>query len=354
MSDRFAVSGGPGADVDTKLHEGGGLPEGAGEERSPPGICRLEHPGFVAMGPPTFRRSDSDGQVVMTVALGTQQAVFPVPALKRALGIIDDSADGRMLALITEALDFVNTLQLGEALPSEVVTGQASWSPGPRHYALASARLRMNLVAWLGRQEGHSGNPDPAALLALVEDPGFRPRLQAAFRSAATALGLNEPEAVIGLLSRLSDELAYIEAMRERLLDRVQRMADQISWVARTGRCGWQRGEMILAVRRLMAEALESHRQQFESIDRQTGHVVDALRDLEQGQLGVRSWRDGMFTSLRKWEALMTSWETCRHLGDTDLARLVDRTYRFLARRSMPGEAWSASASPERPRPTPR
>jgi hypothetical protein len=320
-------------------------------DTGPPGICRLEHPGFLTIGPPTFRRSDSDGQVVMTVALGTQQAVFPLGAMKRALGIIDDSPDGRMLALIGEALDFVNTLRLGEALPSEVVTGQASWSPGPRHYALASARLRMNLVAWLGRQEGHSGNPDPNALLALVEDPGFRPRLQAAFKGAAMALGLSEPEAVLGLLSRLSDELAYIEAMRERLLDRVQRMADQIAWVARTGRCGWQRGEMILAVRRLMAEALAAHRAQFEDIDRQTSHVVDALRDLEQGQLGVRVWRDGMFTSLRKWEALMESWETCRHIGDADLARLVDRTYRFLARRSMPGEDWSAT---DRTRPPPR
>jgi hypothetical protein len=285
----------------------------------------------------------------MTVALGTQQAVIPLDALQRQLGIVEGSPDARMLASVIEALNFVNEIRIGDALPSEVVTGQASWSPGPHHRALATARLRMNLVSWLGRGEGVVGaNPDPRTLLAMVEDPGFRPRLQAAFLSAAEALSLPGPEDVLGVLSRLGEELAYIEAMRERLLDRVQRMSDQIGSVSRSGRGGWQRNEMLTSVQRLMAEALESHKRHFDEIDRRTGRVVEAMRDLEEGKLGVRAWRDGMFASLRRWEELMLAWDASAAYSDAELGKLIDRTYRYLARRVMPGSDWSGGSQQER------
>jgi hypothetical protein len=287
----------------------------------------------------------------MTVALGTQQAVISLDALQRQLGIPEGSPDARMLATVIEALDYVTELRIGDPLPSEVVTGQASWSPGAHHRALATARLRMNLVSWLGRGEGMVGaNPDPRALLAMVEDPGFRPRLQAAFVGAAHALALAGPEAVLAVLSRLGDELAYIEAMRERLLDRVQRMSEQINGVSRSGRGGWQRSEMLMSVQRLMSDALESHRRQFEDIDRRTGRVVEAMRDLEEGRLGVRAWRDGMFASLRRWEDLMLAWDANVSCSDAELGRLIDRTYRFLARRVMPGSDWGGSGLGDRQR----
>jgi hypothetical protein len=147
------------------------------------------------------------------------------------------------------------------------------------------------------------------------------------------------------VLSRLSDELAYIEAMRERLLDRVQRMTEQISAVSRSGRGGWQRNEMLMSVQRLMADALESHKRHFEEIDRRTARVVEAMRDLEEGKLGVRAWRDGMFASLRRWEELMVAWDASSAYSDAELGRLIDRTYRFLARRVMPGSDWSGGSS---------
>jgi hypothetical protein len=107
----------------------------------------------------------------MTVALGTQQAVIALETLQRQLGVLEGSNDARMLATVIEALNFVTEIRIGDALPSEVVTGKASWTPGPHHFGLATARLRMNLVSWLGRGEGLVGaNPDPRALLAMVED----------------------------------------------------------------------------------------------------------------------------------------------------------------------------------------
>jgi hypothetical protein len=305
------------------------------------------------MGPPTFCRAQSDGQPVMTVALGTQQAVMPLEALQRQLGILEGSRDAKMLATVIEALNFVTEIRIGDALPSEVVTGQASWSPGPHHRGLATARLRMNLVSWLGRGEGMIGtNPDPRQLLAMVEDPGFRPRLQAAFVSAAEALSLPGPEQVLAVLARLAEELAYIEAMRERLLDRVQRMNDQISAVSRSGRGGWQRNEMLTSVQRLMNDALQSHKRHFEDIDRRTSRVVEAMRDLEEGRLGVRAWRDGMFASLRRWEELMLAWDASAGYSDAELGKLIDRTYRFLARRVMPGADWAGGSPQERQRQT--
>jgi hypothetical protein len=39
-------------------------------------------------------------------------------------------------------------LQIGDALPAEVLTGQASWEPDAVHLQIAQARLQWQLVAW--------------------------------------------------------------------------------------------------------------------------------------------------------------------------------------------------------------
>ena len=65
----------------------------------------------------------------MVVKLGERDAAIPLRSLQREFGIPDDSDDGRMLGLIAQSLDFVTGVQIGDALPTEVLTGQASWEP---------------------------------------------------------------------------------------------------------------------------------------------------------------------------------------------------------------------------------
>ena len=58
----------------------------------------------------------------MVVQLGDKQAALPLISLQREFDILDDSADGRMLALIAQSLDFVAGLRLGDPLPKEVLS----------------------------------------------------------------------------------------------------------------------------------------------------------------------------------------------------------------------------------------
>ena len=67
----------------------------------------------------------------MVVLLGEREAALPLRALQREFDIADESEDGRMLALIAASLDFVTSLRLGDALPAEVLSGEASWEPTP-------------------------------------------------------------------------------------------------------------------------------------------------------------------------------------------------------------------------------
>ena len=126
-----------------------------------------------------------------------------------------------MLALIAASLDFVTSLRLGDALPAEVLSGEASWEPSAQHLRLAHARLRLQLAAWQpgAAREDRSGL-DPPALIAAAEAPSLRAPLADACRRAAEALNLPGPDAVTQMLEALAEELAYVEALRERLLHR--------------------------------------------------------------------------------------------------------------------------------------
>jgi hypothetical protein len=88
--------------------------------------CVLQHPVFSTLGEPLFRRAEADGTPVMVVKLGEREAAIPLRSLQREFSIPDDSEDGHMLALIAQSLDFVAVLHIGDKLPTEVLSGQAS------------------------------------------------------------------------------------------------------------------------------------------------------------------------------------------------------------------------------------
>ena len=94
-----------------------------------PELCILQHRVFTSFGEPLFRRAETDGTPVMVVKLGDREAAIPLRSLQREFAIADDSDDGRMLGLIAQSLDFISGLRIGDALPTEVLSGQASWEP---------------------------------------------------------------------------------------------------------------------------------------------------------------------------------------------------------------------------------
>lgn len=314
-----------------------------------PRTCVLEHRIFHRFGEVIFRRAESDGMPAMVISLGERSAAVPLRMLQQEVGIPDDSADGRMLALVAQSLDFVTALMPGDPLPAEVLDGQASWSPEPSHRALAAARLRVQLVAWLQPEAAGVSTPDNALVRRIDEDPAMRAQVQKAMDEAASRLGYTDRTQVVEALEALANELGYIEALRERLLLRVRETSRRLERLQRAGRFNTKRRDMLVQVSRLCAVALKRISARFEEIDGITRDVIEALRNLDSQCSLIRSSRDWLYRLSRAWEPLLAEWEAAVALPDTELWTLVETTYHFLAQRYMQAQEWLATRSTPHP-----
>ena len=307
--------------------------------------CRLQHKLFTTLKNPVFRRSDVDGAPVIVIHLGEKEAAVPLPSLGREFGIEENSPDGRMLALIAQALDFVSALSPGDKLPSEILTGEASWQPEPAHFQLAATRVRLQLVEWLkSGARGEERSLDAGSLLQVADGPGLRAQVQEALSRAAIALALPTAAIVLDLLERLGRELAYIEALRDRLLRRLRVVVAKVHTLFHGFRGDATQIERITQVRRLFTIALNQISTRFEELDARTGEVMSALRNIDKQQVFIRSHRDWLYRSQRAWEPILVQWEAASEELDFALFALLGRTYQFLAPRFMPVTEWLSTS----------
>jgi hypothetical protein len=314
-----------------------------------PTTCVLAHRGFALLGVPLFRRAETDNTPVMAVTLGERLVTLPLRSLQREFGIEDATPDGKMLGLIAEALEFVSVLRIGDPLPLEVCTGEASWEPDASHLALASARLRMQLVSWVNAgTTGDQPEMNAETLLRVVDDPVVRRQVQDALDHAATALGLDSQEAVVQLLEDLAQELAFVESLRERLLCRVQAVAQKIERMVQTWRGDSSQMETLTQVRRLTGIALREFERRFEQLDAQTGEVMATLRNASSQRAFIRANRDWLYRSQRAWQPVLDDWDDAAGEFDEGSRALLGRTYRFLAPRYMPVTEWLSPTRLER------
>ncbi len=306
-------------------------------------FCVLHHPIFQMLNVLMFRRAETDGTPVMVVEMGDREAAVPLRSLQREFGIEDASPDGRMLGLIAASLEFVPGLRIGDALPSEVLTGEASWEPGDRHRRLAGDKLRMNLLIWIA--------PDRAATLsaetlsaALDHDPALRQIVQHAFERAAETLNLESSDEVLAMITALAEELAFIEALREGLLHRVELMASILAGLGRGNRLGSARHEALQQTTKLSFAAVTAISGRFQEIDAQTGEIMATLRNPDRQRAFIRSNRASLYRSQRAWEPILLAWEAAGPLVGRALDeqgwRLVTKTYQFLAPRYMAFKEW--------------
>lgn len=305
-----------------------------------PDRCLLENRMFATLGDVSFRRAVADGTPVMIVTMGEREAALPLRALQREFGIEDASADGRMLALIAESLDYVVALSLGDRLPAEVVDGRASWEPDLQHRKLALTKLRVELLTWIDPAATDPAKGDPVA--RLETDPALRQQVQRAFERAAVMLELVDSNAVVTLVEELAGELAYIEALRDRVLRPVQGLTVRLERLSVSVRGDMQRQETITRVARLMIVARNQLLARFTDIAAQTGEVMSALRNIESQTSFIRSNRDQLYRSQRAWQPLLDAWRTAEVAQGAVPWDLVARTYHFLAARHMPVTEWRA------------
>ena len=318
---------------------------------APPTHCFLGHRLFGRFEQLIFRRLPTDATPVIVVQLGEREAVIPLRSIQREFGITDASADGQMLALIAEALDFVPSLRIGDPLPSEVLTGAASWRPDPDHLRRALMRLQLQLVGWLRGETGAEPLAFDAEALARADsDPIVRHQIQEAFQRAAAHLGLSSKDAVVAQLESLAGELAYIEALRERLLDRVRLMTRRIDGYSRTFHGDVSQRGSLERLRFLSAAALRQLSGRFAEQDAQAGEVMAVLRHLDNHRGFIRCNRDWLYRTQIAWEPLLSEWDKTPHLPDEDHRTLLTLTYQFLAPQFMPVTDWlKANKGSKRP-----
>lgn len=314
---------------------------------APADHCTLNHPVFTTLGDPLFRRAEADGAPVMVVKLGEREAAIPLRSLQREFSIPDGSDDGHMLALIAQSLDFVAGLHIGDLLPAEVLSGEASWEPDDLHLQIAKARIQWQLVVWLNSgSSGDTPNMDTDGLLQIADDPVRKQQVQQAFAKAAEALGLASREDMIRLVEELAKELAYIEALRDRLLRRVNAMADKLNRAVQTYRGDGPHLETLTHVRRLTATALKQISHRFDELDAQTGEVMSTLRNADSQRTFIRSNRDWLYRTQRAWQPLLEEWDVAATGFDEGMMLLLNRSYQFLAPRFMSVTEWTTLLRP--------
>jgi len=310
-----------------------------------PTCCIFEHPGFAALQTPMFRLTEGDRVPALAIELDGSRAMVPLAAVSKLFGITAESPDGRLLALVAEALRFVVCIRLGDKLPTEVLSGEASWEVSPFHRQIASARLQLQLVHWLGGgQDGDAGLITSEMLVASADDPGVRRQVQDALRRASAELGVEGGPAVAGLIEELALEIAYIEALRERLLARGQATLRRISKVGQGGtQISAARRETLFQVTRMMAVGLSEINGRFEQVDAQTGEILPALRNLEQQRHFLRPNRDWLYCTQLAWAVEMDEWDKIGPNENSERVwKLIDRMYRFTAQRYMAVQEWQS------------
>lgn len=297
------------------------------------------HPFFTALKEALFINSEGRGEPVMRFPLDDAFAELPLPGIKKELKLEDDSPDARMLDVVGEALKFVPAIRVGESVPSELLSGRASWEISDRQRAIARARLSMQLVSWMSGDETVIN--DEAQLAMVAEDPNMKAKINDAFGQAASKLGIppDRKGEIVDLVDNLGDELAYIEALREQFkhIVLVEAKIEKLCDIYRNDRGVM---ESLAQVRKLCAVPMKQFRSKFEEIDAQTGEIISVLKNIAAQTKFVRACRDDLHQRFWAWMPLAERWSLCPMKRSSTGEKLIDETYRFLACRFLPQKEW--------------
>jgi small-conductance mechanosensitive channel len=209
---------------------------------------------------------------------------------------------------------------------------------------VAFARLRLELVSWQNPSSHWAlVKRDTASLTRLSEDAGFAALVPGAAKQAASLLGLSGPHEVLQTVHDLSQELSLIEALRERLLTRVEKLCLRMARLRNDA----PRTERLFQVNRLSLVASRQLRSRFAEVDAHMADFGALMGNIENERSFIRTNRDWLYRSQRAWEPLLDEWDQVREAVD-DIADLLGDTYHFLAPRFMPTQEWMVHRGPRR------
>lgn len=304
-------------------------------------VVRFVHKVFSSMPEAYFRLSEQDRDLpVMMVPFGDNSVALPFDGLRKEFGIEKGSADDKMLELVAEGLNFVVLLRPGDPIPAELLTGAPSAEISPDHRQIAYHRLTMQLVTWVTGDE--SLITDREQLAQIAEDPGTKKRVNEGLGEAAKRLGLpaGEKEKILELMGRLADDLAAIEALRDRFrgVEAMDRKIQDLRGVIKSQQIMI---ELLDPVARLMTTAAKQFRDEFDEIDAQTGEIIALLKNIDSQLVYIREKRNDLHKRLMAWDETLDAWDEAKIEDCEATLRLLRETYRFLAPRFMAVDEWA-------------
>ena len=319
------------------------LPE---SETAPPTHVELDHWFFKKVEGVRFQLHQSTGQAGITITMAKNEAFLTLVSLKKEFQIDSDTPDGQMLNRIADGLKYVKGLLIGDELPKEILTGEASWKPSAKHLTIAHQRVAMRLITLVSTDEPTT--TDPSELLALADDPSIKKKINESFEVAAVELGMrpDQKEEVIEFVNTLAGELGYIEFLREKFL-RIDAMRERIQKVRVLHSRTVSIRESSDQVARLMERAKTEYQAIFDDIDSRTNAVVPLLRDIEQSIELIRKVRDDLHVRFMAWDDLLKEWEPSLVEYSIQVNELLRKTHQFLAPRFMSFTDWTAIAREE-------
>lgn len=284
---------------------------------------------------PTFR-----------VEMGELEGVIDIDILKKEFHLGPNTHDGRLVETAVSALRYVPDVKPGDSIPTELLTGEASWAVSPRHKRTAEQRLQVQLLSWMSGKELLL--TDPKEIANFLEQIENREKLRTAFRDAAKALGHENgnPEPVIKQLELLARELCYIEALRDRF-SKIPEIEQKMVELGRSY-AGDRGAKMELnRVQTLLKSGIAEYLALFSEVDAQTGEIIAALKSIDRQVAYIRQKRDDLHFLIMQWDPHiedLPKWHTRPH-PETDKA--LHSLYRFLAPRFSSGRSLLASRNKE-------
>jgi hypothetical protein len=302
-----------------------------------PSNIKLDNMVFSRFSECLFYLSESSEEFVLSVNVGGNQVVLPVAGVIKEFAL--SPADVEMLELVGQSLRFVRGLKIGDALPKEVLTGEASWEVSQKHQIVARQRVLMQLVNWLAGVETLLTSPEQ--LMQLANDPATKKKVNEAFGEAAERLGLGREnrEQMLPYVEKLSNELAYVEALRE-VVESIRNMLGKIEGLRKVYLREKSLLQTIDQVRKLMLVAIADFDGRIAELDAQTGEILSVLKNLESQVLFIREKRDDLYARLLAWREVIDEWRRVDVAMSLKMENIIAHLYQFLATRYMKTDEW--------------
>ncbi len=297
----------------------------------------FQHKAFAAPGA-RFALDRNSREAAYYVTLGELTGSVEIAALKREFGIVEDSHDGKLIALAVQGLRYVPDIRPGDSIPTELIDGTASWSIDEKHMRIAQQRLQAQLLSWVSGEK--LSVTDAKDIDALLQKSESREKLKQGFREAAVSLGHapDQTEKVMAQIETLAREMAYIEALRDRVFKARQIVKKLVAIGPSYGNDKLAKQELD-RVQQLATRGVAQLNELLANADAQSSEIITALKSVSTQIRDIRLRRDALYVLLLEWKEAIANFEAWAPARTPRTDKAVNALYRFLAPRFTAGQS---------------